>query len=354
MGVGEKLLGRAVQILSPVVGVATHHLLLQRTLVCPVYHIARNDTPVWWNGRYSIKSPQQFERELDLLLGFGSPISLDDLLNWQNGRSIRPKGWFLSFDDGYRELHDVIAPILRRKGIPATFFLCSSLIDNQRPFFEDVAGFVADRFSKVSQATQSAVLRALRDLGLTLSQLLKSRLPRWEAMDMVTELLVIDIQQWLINEQPYLTGAHVTSLLHDGFHVGAHSVDHPLFSEISPADREAQLRICMQTLTTRFPGVSRVFAFPYGEFGMSGKELLELQHAGEISMCFGTRGIVTDGLEPFLIQRMLCEGHTGSFQSHLKTELSLQLARLCNGQGTVRRPDLENYSSRGMKCGGDV
>ncbi len=129
-------------------------------------------------------------------------------------------------------------------------------------------------------------------------------------------------------------------LLRDGFRIGSHSVDHPLFSQISPAERDAQLRISMQTLTAKFPGVSPVFAFPYGEFGMSGKELLEFQNAGEISMCFGTRGIVTDGLEPFLIQRMLCEGHTGSFQSHLKTELALQLQRICNGRGTVRRPDL--------------
>jgi peptidoglycan/xylan/chitin deacetylase (PgdA/CDA1 family) len=340
VGVSGKVLGRAVRILSPITSVALHHRLLRRALVCPVYHISRNDTPVWWNERYAVKSPQQFERELDLLLELGSPISLDDLLNWQNGRATRPEGWFLSFDDGYRELHDVIAPILKRKGVPATFFLCSSLVDNQRPFFEDVSGLIADRYSKVSQAAQSAVLQELRGFDLSLSQLLASRVPRWEALNVVAELLAIDVSQWLRNEQPYLTGQDVMSLLRDGFHIGAHSVDHPLFSEISPAERDAQLRISMRTLIAQFPGVSRVFAFPYGEFGMSGKELLDLQNAGEISMCFGTRGVVMDGLEPFLIQRMLCEGHDGSFQSHLKTELSLQLQRLCNGQGTVRRPDL--------------
>ena len=340
MGFGAKLLGRVARILSPVASVTTHHWLLQRSLVCPVYHISRNDTPVWWNGRYTIKSPLLFERELDLLLELGSPISLDDLLNWRNGLASRPKGWFLSFDDGYRDLHDVIAPILRRKGIPATFFLCSSLIDNVRPFFEDVAGLIADGFPKSSRATQAAVHDALAECGLTFNELLQSRIPRWEALDHVTEILAIDVPQWLCNEQPYLSGTHVTSLLRDGFHIGSHSVDHPLFSQISAAERDAQLRMSMRTLKGRFPGVSSVFAFPYGEFGMSGKELLELQNAGEISMCFGTRGVVTDGLEPFLIQRMLCEGHDGSFQSHLKMELSLQLQRLCNGQGTVRRPDL--------------
>ena len=39
----------------------------------------------------------------------------------------------LTFDDGFRELHDVVAPILLRKGIPATFFVNSAFIDNKIP-----------------------------------------------------------------------------------------------------------------------------------------------------------------------------------------------------------------------------
>lgn len=337
VGVGRKLLAKTVRILSPLAGVTAHHRLLGRALVCPVYHLSRHTTPVWWNGRYSIKSPIQFEKDLDLLFQLGNPVSLDDLLAWKTGRTSRPRGWFLSFDDGYREMADVIAPILKRKGIPATFFLCSSLIDNKQPFFEDVAGWIAVKFSEATPATQAEVLSQLKETGLTLAQLLQDRVPRWEVLRPVANLLSIDLQRWLADEQPYLTGRQVAALLNEGFHVGAHSVDHPLFSAITPAEQLQQITLSVGQLRQSFPTVSSVFAFPYGEFGLSGSDLGALQESGEITMCFGTRGIVSDEMEPFLVQRMLCEGHATSFQTHVKNEMSIQLQRLCSGRGTVRR-----------------
>jgi peptidoglycan/xylan/chitin deacetylase (PgdA/CDA1 family) len=339
VGVAGKVLGRAVRILSPVASVATHHRLLRRALVCPVYHISRENTPSWWNQRYPIKSPKQLECELEALLQLGNPVSLNELLEWKNGRADRPQGWFLSFDDGYREMQDVIAPILKRKGIPATFFLCSSLVDNRRPFFEDVAGWIAWQFPRTTPTAQSAVLAVLDDAGFTLDQLLRSRVPQWELLNHVAEILEIDISHWLKTEQPYLTGAQVTSLLQDGFDVGAHSIDHPLFSEIAAEERATQCGMSVDTLAHQFPGVSRVFAFPYGEFGLSRKDLVNLNQSGEVAMCFGTRGIIRDEMEPFLIQRMLCEGHSSSFERHLKSELCIQLQRLSNQRGTVRRVD---------------
>ena len=36
----------------------------------------------------------------------------------------------LTFDDGLSECYQVVAPILKEKGIPATFFLCSAFVDN--------------------------------------------------------------------------------------------------------------------------------------------------------------------------------------------------------------------------------
>jgi peptidoglycan/xylan/chitin deacetylase (PgdA/CDA1 family) len=340
--VARRLLARAVRALSPLAGVAAHHRLMQQTLVCPVYHLSREITPVWWNGRYSIKSPREFEEELDLLMQFGSPLSLDDLLNWQQGRLPRPKGWFLSFDDGYRELYDVVAPILKRKGIPATFFLCSSLIDNRAPFFEDLAGWIAVRFAHATSTKQSAIQSELRSHGWTVQKLLDSRVPQWTLLEWTANELSFDVAQWLAEEQPYLTSQQVSSLLSEGFHVGAHSVDHPLFSALSSTERIQQIRGSIGQLRNAFPTVSPVFAFPYGEFGLYGNELRAVLESTEVSMCFGTRGIIADELEPFLVQRMLCEGHAGSFRSHVKSELSIQLQRLCNGRGTVRRPEAED------------
>ena len=41
----------------------------------------------------------------------------------------------LAFNDGWREFHGFIAPVLLDKGIPATCFLNSALIDNKELFY---------------------------------------------------------------------------------------------------------------------------------------------------------------------------------------------------------------------------
>ncbi|MFM8478589.1 MAG: polysaccharide deacetylase family protein, partial [Planctomycetaceae bacterium] len=294
-------------------------------------------TPVWWNNRYRIKSLRELEQDLDWLLRLAPPVSLQDLLDWQAGRRDRPRGWFLSFDDGYRELADEIAPLLKRKGIPATFFLCSSLIDNRSVFFEDHAGWIAHVMQSAAPAARRAVADILNNAGTSLELLLKSRVPQPLLLHSLSEVLNLDIDAWLKTEQPYVTSTQVRQLLHDGFTIGAHSVNHPLFSDIPLDEGVRQIRESLQELDAGFGLSARVFAFPYGEFGLSATALQQLLQLSNAQMLFGTRGIVRDEHEPQLIQRLLAEDHPFSFQQHLCSELNLQLQRQFTGRPTVRR-----------------
>jgi peptidoglycan/xylan/chitin deacetylase (PgdA/CDA1 family) len=325
------------RLLRPILSAAAHLKLMPESLVCPVYHTAWSGARRFWNGRYAVKSIRQLEQDLDVLQQTGEPVSLHDLLEWSSGRRPRPRGWFLSFDDGYRELATEIAPLLQRRGIPATFFLCSSLIDNQQAFFEDFAGWVADALQGSSEAALQAAAAAAAEHGLTLAQALHSRVPRRNLLCRLAEIVQFDVAGWLASEQPYLTSGQVRELLAAGFTIGAHSLDHPLFSEITPGEGLRQVQHSLQWLNERFQVQERVFAFPYGEFDLPLSFLRSLQGVSGLQMLFGTRGIVQDELEPFIVQRMLAEGHPGSFRSHLRNELNLQLQRKLSGRGIVRR-----------------
>jgi hypothetical protein len=81
----------------------------------------------------------------------------------------------------------------------------------------------------------------------------------------------------------------------------------------------------------------QTFAFPYGEFGLSAAQLHQLAGKTDVKLVFGTRGITHDELEPFLLQRMLAEGHTGTFPGHVCSELNLQLQRKVSGRSIVVR-----------------
>lgn len=309
-------------------------------LICPVYHICRDSAPPWWGQRYPIKSPTEFEKDLDFLAKLGPFVSLSDLIEWKNGNRDRPRGCFLSFDDGYREIADIIAPILLRKGIPATFFLISSILDNSSIFHEDLSGLIQARVASATSVERQAIALTVSNYNQNLDQVFNARTPNWPLLREISGQLGLDYRTWLAREKPYVTTQQVKMLIADGFAIGSHSVDHPLLKDINDQQRLEQIDSSTTFISTHFSLKYRVFAFPYGEFGIDIGFLTTLQNSQSVDICFGTRGITMDEFEPFLLQRFLAEGHRGTFGSHIHREMRLQKHRVTTQRATVKRPKL--------------
>lgn len=94
------------------------------------------------SGRYTmpaqLTSTRTFERHLDWLGRRYRFITLDELDAGlgQNVGGARP-GIAITFDDGYNDIYQHALPILRRKGIPATVFVVSDLIDTRQLLIHD-------------------------------------------------------------------------------------------------------------------------------------------------------------------------------------------------------------------------
>jgi peptidoglycan/xylan/chitin deacetylase (PgdA/CDA1 family) len=80
-------------------------------------------------------TPSLFAQHLDRLLAEGyTTIRLNDLLlNLTQGTPLPPKPVILTFDDGYRDNYVNAFPLLRDRGMTATFFIVTDFIDEQRP-----------------------------------------------------------------------------------------------------------------------------------------------------------------------------------------------------------------------------
>lgn len=85
-------------------------------------------------GIYPI-TPSNFERQLDLLGEHFRFISLSELIEMKNNnqeRNISENLCLIAFDDGLREQYETAWAILRKKHIPAIFFVCTKpLLDGQ-------------------------------------------------------------------------------------------------------------------------------------------------------------------------------------------------------------------------------
>jgi peptidoglycan/xylan/chitin deacetylase (PgdA/CDA1 family) len=113
---------------------------VQRTVSVPILMYHYISTPPAGADAYRIDlstSPEQFAAQLDRLLAEGyTTISLYQLLaHLAQGAPLPAKPVVLTFDDGYRDNYEHAFPLLRERGMTATFFVVTDFIDEERPLY---------------------------------------------------------------------------------------------------------------------------------------------------------------------------------------------------------------------------
>ena len=100
----------------------------------PNAHVVADTTPRHVRYLYAVRSIANFQADLDFLCRNYRPLAMSELdeLPRRRGSQASARAFVLSFDDGMREVYDVIAPMLRAKGVPAMFFINSATIDNRQ------------------------------------------------------------------------------------------------------------------------------------------------------------------------------------------------------------------------------
>ena len=221
---------------------------------------------------YKPKNTKEFEQDLDFLLKRFQPISVTDVLNHVNQNKILKKPSFhLSFDDGLREIHDVVMPILIRKGVPATVFINSNFVNNQDLFFRYKAALVADKNPEIKK------------------EVLNINYPERRLLDEIAKKNNIDFTDFLSKQQPYLTVEQLKILQENGFTIGAHSQDHPNYNLIPKHEQIKQTISSCDYVQKFFSEQKRYFAFPFSADGV-GISFFE-SILTNIDLTFGVSGL---------------------------------------------------------------
>jgi peptidoglycan/xylan/chitin deacetylase (PgdA/CDA1 family) len=279
---------------------------LQRTgsskLVIVYYHVVNDEDVPHISHLYKYKRTLQFVEDLEFLLRQYAPIGLPDLIHQSKKMDPFPAPCFLlTFDDGLREIYDVISPILEEKGIPATVFISSAFLDNRELFYKHKAGLLSEKIRKgISPGAEREVREILEKMGFSFSQLsegvLKVDYRRKESLDRIAEVLQVDFKRYLKEKQPYLTSSQIKELMDRGFTIGAHSIDHPYYSTLSPAEQLEQTIGSVRKIREIFRLDYGAFAFPQTDAGVSLEMLQKAHESGVIDITFGTGGIADGGV----------------------------------------------------------
>lgn len=260
----------------------------------PTYHLVTDGEEVAHTRHlYRHRSARQFEADLDLLLQTFSPLTLDALVQHLEDDEPLPRhAMFLSFDDGLRQQYEIVAPILRRKGVPATFFITRDFVDNAALFYRFKASLLVDALMAADEHQLARVGGHLQlprpDLDCCAAAVLGVGYANRAVLDVLAAILELDFDAYLADRRPFMTSGEIASLVAAGFSVGAHGLDHAPHGELSLEQQLRQMRESVEFVRSTFAAGPAAFAFPFSDAGV-GAAFFEAAYASEgLAVSFAT------------------------------------------------------------------
>jgi len=285
-----------------------------QNLLLPFYHVVSDNNPKHVKHLYTPRSIHNFKKDLDFLLEHFKSISLDHLLSFKKDGIPSHKRYFhLTFDDGMSEFYTIVAPILREKGVHATVFLNSNFIDNKELFYRFKASILYDK---------------LKD-----NKLLKVSYQAKEQLNELANKHGINFDQYLQQQQPYLTSAQIKELQEQGFTFGAHSKNHPLYKDIELDAQVIQTKDSIASITKAFNLDYAVFSFPFTDDGVKLAFFDAIN--SDVDFTFGCAGLKEDNA-PNHFQRIGMEANK-SGKEIIKSEYLYYLMKEKVGKHKIMR-----------------
>ena len=269
--------------------------ITKKNIILPFYHAVAEKTLPHIKHLYRMKTVKEFQEDLDFLLKHYQPIDLETLYHYHTNNITPQKPVFhLTFDDGLKEMYEIVTPILLKKGVPATFFINSAFVDNKALFYRYQASLAIEELLKRGKLTNQ-----LKTEIQSCSYQEKNKLFQYFSQEQVKD--------FLNEEKPYLTTEQIQEISNQGFTIGAHSIDHPYYYQISLDEQLRQTRESLKFVHSIINQKLRLFAFPFTDYKVSKIFFEEMRP--DVDLCFGTAGLKNDEI-PFNLQRIAGEKHT--------------------------------------------
>jgi peptidoglycan/xylan/chitin deacetylase (PgdA/CDA1 family) len=254
-------------------------------------------------------SPALFERQMNTLARQRRVVGIDAVGRLAHPQAAaRPGPVVLTFDDGYRDNLDVVAPILKRLGLPAVLYLCTGYIDRGHNQWADML-YAAIRHRRRDRLQFSGQPPHTLDSPEARLAAYRQGVQAMLSADLHTRQQVLDQVFAQLDPDPLpprltLTWDEVRTLRdrYPEFVLGVHTADHLDMAARSVDDAMAELRRCCQRYEEELGAPPRHFSFPYSR--VNPEVVRRLPELGLVTAMGGTGVIELARLDPLDVPRL--------------------------------------------------
>lgn len=275
--VQRRLWGRLARV--PFLLEATLALTKPKRFVVLCYHRVNDSAHPFFGGMPTAL----FREQMEVLRSAFSVHFLHELVDRAASGDVPVNAVAITFDDGYRDNYTNAFPILRELSLPATIYLVTDAVDENRLIWHDrvfdaLHRTTAERAALDGKELLLETLPQKHEALAKILSVLRSSTParRDRAIDDLLEqlgILSLPTEGW-----EKLSWDQVREMNADGCRFGAHTIDHPILSRLNEEDARRQIQGSKARIEAELDAPVTDFAYPNGgraDFDAATKRILD-------------------------------------------------------------------------------
>ncbi len=233
-----------------------------------------------------------FSDHCRMIRDYCDPISLDDWRAALAGRSSLPaRPVLVTFDDGYRSVLRLGAPILTAHGIPAAVFVCTGPMRTRTALW----------FDAVAASDGAAAVEPWKSRDYD----------AWRTVAAGAAVLPEDDPRILMTPGELATLSRM-----NGIEVGGHTVGHPILARATAPQQRAEIEENLAAIREWTGTPARAFAYPNGRPGVDyNADTIDILRSAGVDLAFTTHNAFsTPGESPVELSRFLVVNEVSSVE----------------------------------------
>ncbi len=231
-------------------------------------------------------------------------------------------GFAVTLDDGYEDNYRIAAPILKKLGIPATFYVVSDFVGTDRLFWWEQIADLMRRSTRPELDLQAVVSAISAAQGETKVLPMQTDIERGHAYEQLCAAIRqgrhTDISLQVKHAAEYfdvpvreqgrdyalMNWQQLNDLVRQGFEIGGHTATHCNVVDAGKALLHRELIESLNLVEAKLDAPVESFAYPYGLFDSSSKVVANLLERTNCKVAFTVdQGVVSAGSPTYELPR---------------------------------------------------
>lgn len=220
-------------------------------------------------------SAEEFEWQVRYIAQHFNPVTVSQIASSLYGSQKLPRNSVaITVDDGYQDFYSIAWPILKKYGVPATFYVTTGFVDDAIWLWPDQLRYLLEKSPK-SQAKYDFRLFVIETPISTrdfegefwrINQILlkADNSEKLECLAGLARAWKVELPKRAPEPFHSVTWAQLNEMQSEGLEVGGHTVTHPSLARVTSSQAGKEILGCSKALARNLGPATRSFCYPNG------------------------------------------------------------------------------------------